>query len=169
MELLIVRHADAGDRDEFAETGQPDHLRPLSKKGREQMRRAAAGIVALVPEVELVLTSPFTRAVQTAEILVQAYKHPLPPEETDSLEPEQDPARFLAAFGDRKADVVMVVGHEPHLGALATWLMTDADESRVIMKKGGACLLEFDKRFAAGEGSLRWLMDAKMLRAMAED
>ena len=61
----------------------------------------------------------------------------------------------------------MVVGHEPHLSSLATWCMTDSDESSITLKKGGACLLEFEKRIAGGRGMLRWLLDSKMLRAIA--
>lgn len=168
MKLLIVRHADAGDRDEFAKTGEPDNLRPLSPKGREQMRDVSEGLRAVVPSADLIVTSPYTRAVQTAEIVRGAYGN-VPQEMSDTLEPDASNADFetwMRSHGDKA--VVIAVGHEPHLGMLATWLMTGGDESRIELKKGGACLLAFDGRVKKGDGMLRWLMGPKDLAAIAE-
>lgn len=167
VKLLLVRHADAGDREEFGKSGEPDHLRPLSQKGREQTRSAVAGLTKLVPSADLIVTSPYTRAAQTAAIVRDAYGK-IAQEESNTLEPEVAPADFeawLKEHGDH--EVVIAVGHEPHLGALATWLMTGSEESRVEMKKGGACLLVFDKRAKKGAGTLRWLMGPKELSALA--
>lgn len=167
MKLLIVRHADAGDQEEFAKTGQPDSLRPLSKKGVEQMQGAAGGLLKLVPRADLLVTSPYTRAVQTAEIVHAAYGN-IQREDTPTLEPERAPAEleeWLREHGDK--EVVIAVGHEPHLSTLATWFMTGSDESCVELKKGGACLLVFDKRAKKGAGTLRWLMGPKELAALA--
>jgi phosphohistidine phosphatase len=166
MKLLIVRHADAGDREEFAKTGEPDNLRPLSAKGREQMRTTVLGLKKLVPSADLIVTSPYARAQQTASIVREAYGKVLQ-EETNTLEPEKAPAEFegwLKEHGDH--EVVVAVGHEPHLGALATWFMCGAEDSRVEMKKGGACLIVFDKRAKKGTGTLRWLMGPKELSAV---
>ena len=166
MKLLIVRHADAGDREEFAKTAEPDHLRPLSEKGREQMRSGVKGLKQLVPSADLIVTSPYTRAVQTAAIVRESYGS-VAQEESSTLEPEVAPAEFEAWLKtQRDVEVVVAVGHEPHLGALATWLMTGSDESHVELKKGGACLLVFDKRAKKGAGTLRWLMGPKELGAL---
>lgn len=168
MHLLIVRHGDAGDSEEFAKSGQPDRLRPLSKKGRTQMRDVARGLLALVPEADLMVTSPYTRAVQTEEIVRRAYGDDVAVETSGTLEPERAPddfAQWLRAYDD--AAVVIAVGHEPHLSTLATWLMTGVEDSRIELKKGGACLLEFDGRPRKGAGTLRWLMGPKALRRMA--
>ena len=73
MRLVVVRHADAGDREAFAKTGKSDDLRPLSEKGRKQMKGASKGLRALVPGADLIVTSPLTRAVQTAKIVAVAY------------------------------------------------------------------------------------------------
>ena len=97
MELLIVRHADAGDREEFAKTGQPDHLRPLTKKGQKQMRVAAAALVQLVPRASIIVTSPYVRAVETQRIVSEAYGNTPRVETSDTLEPERPPADFAKA------------------------------------------------------------------------
>jgi len=162
-----VRHADAGDQEAFAKTGQPDHLRPLSSKGREQMRAAVSALTELVPSANLIVTSPYTRAVQTAEIVRKAYGDKIRAETTDTLEPERGPGEFESWLRSQAdADVVIAVGHEPHLSTLATWLMTGSDESHIELKKGGACLLLFAQRVKRGAGTLRWLMGPKELKRL---
>lgn len=162
MKLVIIRHADAGDRQEFAKTGKPDDLRPLSDKGRNQMKAAVAGLRTLVPKCDLIATSPLTRARQTAKIVAAEYEGAAQ-ETTETLEPDTAPDDFLHWMGQRDASVAMIVGHEPVLGALATWLMTGAGESRVDFRKAGACLLEFESTPRKGEGVLRWHMGPKEL------
>jgi phosphohistidine phosphatase len=145
MQLLIVRHADAGDAEEFAKTGQPDSLRPLSPKGRKQMRTAARALRDLVLRADVIVTSPLT-----------------------PLEPEKTPEEFLQwMIAYKEVEAAIAVGHEPHLSVLVTWLMTGSADSRVELKKGGACLIEFDGRPVKGEGVLRWLFTPKHLKALA--
>jgi phosphohistidine phosphatase len=166
MHLLILRHADAGDSEDFARTGKPDSERPLSDKGRRQMEGAVEGLVALLPECDTIVSSPFTRAVQTAEFVGRAYDCRV--QQSPSLEPQRSPDVFARWCRDnaRDAEVIIAVGHEPHLSTLATWLMTGDDESHIEMKKGGACLLEFDDGIEKSSGTLRWLMGPKQLRAI---
>ena len=49
MKILVVRHGPAGDREEWERTGKDDSLRPLTAKGKKEVRKAAAGLVRLVP------------------------------------------------------------------------------------------------------------------------
>lgn len=165
MKLVVVRHADAGDKEEFAKTGKSDELRPLSDKGRKQMTSAVEGLRTLVPKCDLIATSPYVRAVQTAEIVSAAYGQHA--EETATLEPGAAPDDFVHWVRERDADVAIIAGHEPDLGELTTWLMTGASESHVEFKKGGACLLEFDGQVKRAGGVLRWLMGPKELAALA--
>jgi phosphohistidine phosphatase len=165
MKLVIVRHADAGDKDEWAKEAKPDELRPLSEKGRKQMKSAAEGLRTLVPKCDVIVTSPYTRAVQTAEILNDVYEAIV--EESSALEPDSAPDDFVHWLRERgDADVAIAAGHEPHLGELTTWLMTGASESHVEFKKGGAAVLEFDGQVRKGAGVLRWLMGPKELAAL---
>lgn len=161
MKLLIVRHADAGDSGEWARTGRPDEERPLSEKGRDQMKRIIPVLQTLVPSAEMIVTSPLVRAMETAEFVASAY----PRAErvvSDTLVPEAVPAAFVDFMREhRDADVAIAVGHEPHLSTLITYLVTGREESKVEFKKAGACLLLFDKRVKAGAGVMRWLMGPK--------
>lgn len=165
MQLLIVRHADAGDREEFARTGKPDSERPLSAKGRTQMESVAPALVRLVPEVGVIVTSPYVRARQTAEILRKVWEA-RPLLETDTLQPEMRPSAFGKYLAECDEDVVACVGHEPHLSALAAWLTTGVADSYMDFRKGGVCLIDFDDAPGKGTGSLRWLFGPKELKSL---
>ena len=167
MQLVVIRHAIALSREEFAPTGRDDSLRPLTDKGRAKMKRAAAGLRELVPSIGVLAASPFTRAQQTARIVGAEYGR-LRVITTSSLEPDSEPEEFAAWLRSRRGDTIAVVGHEPHLGSLVTWLMTGLEESRVPLRKGAACLLEFASRPAAGAARLHWALTASQLGRFAD-
>ena len=153
----------AHERD--AELWPDDSKRPLTPEGEERFRRAAGGILRLVPEVGSLLSSPFVRAWRTAEILEQrGWPAPVPCEE---LEPDYPPHKFLEALGrytDKES--VALVGHRPQLHELVSYLLTgDAEWARVQIKKGGAVCLRFDGL----PGSLRWLLTPEALRALGSE
>jgi len=167
MQLVVIRHAIALEREEFAPTGRDDSLRPLTDKGRAKMKKAAVGLRELVPEISVLAASPFTRAQQTARIVAAEYGR-LRVITTSSLEPDSAFEEFAEWLRTRRGDTVAVVGHEPHLGTLVTWLMTGIEESRVPMKKGAACLLEFPGKPARGTARLHWALTASQLGRLAD-
>src|SRR6187455_763171 len=71
MNVLVIRHAIAEDRKDFARRskGADDGLRPLTKDGRRKMRSAARGLACLVPTVDVLASSGLKRAQQTAAIV----------------------------------------------------------------------------------------------------
>lgn len=165
MKLLVIRHAIAMDRDEFAESGEPDDRRPLTKAGAKRMRRGAKGLREIVDGIDLLATSPYTRAVETAEIVSDEFGIG-PAEVAPSLVPDVRFDEFEAwarTYADR--DVLAIVGHEPHLSGLVMWLMTGHGDSRIELKKGGACLLEFGSSIRRGSGMLLWLLTPRQLRS----
>ena len=167
MELLVIRHGVAEEREEFAATGKDDSLRPLTKEGRWKMERGARALRHAIPSLNVIATSPFTRAAQTAKIVAAAYDD-VGIERLDALTPEGKPQAFLTWLRERDADDrVAAVGHEPHLGSLVYWLLTgEAVEGRIAMKKGGACLLELDTRSRAGKATLLWSLTPSILRRL---
>jgi phosphohistidine phosphatase len=166
MELILVRHADAGDRDEFAKTGNPDSLRPLSPKGWKRGREAAMGVRSLAPACDVCVTSPLVRAHQTADIIVDIYGIGTAAR-VDALEPDAALDAFEAWLGEHQnTQTVIAVGHEPHLGHLATWLIADAEHSGVVFRKSGACLITFDSAPTRGRGRLSWLLGPRALRRL---
>jgi phosphohistidine phosphatase len=170
LNLLVVRHAIAEDKERFALTGRSDDLRPLTAEGRAKMRRAAQGLCALAPRPAFIASSPLVRARETAEILSTALAVPRI-ETVEALRPDasyEDLAAWLSEPPAAGQETVALVGHEPHLGGLATWLMAGTGESRIEFKKGGAALLELDGPAAPGAATLRWLATPALLRSLAE-
>ena len=69
MQLLIVRHAVAEDRERFAATGRGDAERPLTRKGRREFRKVARGLREALPSLDLIASSRLARAIETAAVL----------------------------------------------------------------------------------------------------
>jgi phosphohistidine phosphatase len=144
--LYLIRHADAIDL-------HPDRARPLSDRGREQVKTLAKFLErseAFSPDE--IWHSPLVRARETAELLAKALKFPGACHEMDGLRPEDDPheiARKLAKLDHS----VALVGHEPHLSALGSLLVTGATHPvAFVMKKGATLALErHDERYV-----IRW-------------
>lgn len=167
MQLLIVRHAIAMDREEYAKTGRPDSDRPLTDTGRRRMRKNARGLQRISPHPDLIGTSPWLRAADTARVIAET----LGVERMETVEemtPDHHP-RELAQWLNGKVDIgsVIVVGHEPHLGEVVTWLMGGSG-SNVEFKKGGACLLKIDGKVDAGTAILQWHLAPAQLRSLAD-
>lgn len=166
MDLLLIRHAPAEDRDAFARTGRPDRERPLTDRGREKMERAAHGLATVVPQLDLLATSPFTRAAETAGIVARRYDG-LTPEPLDTLASGGQPPNLLPWLRKRRrANTVAIVGHAPDLDELAAWLLTGQPDPLFQLRKGGACLLRFSAAPDPGAAHLSWLMTPRLLRAL---
>lgn len=164
MQVLVLRHAIAADRESFR---GPDGARPLTVQGRERMRRGARALSKLVPGLDRIATSPLIRAVETAAILAEAYGG-LEPVETPCLAPGADVrklGRWLAAQAD--CDALAVVGHEPDLSAAVSWFAAGVEDSRVELGKGGAALLDFSGAVGAARATLVWLLRPGQLRRLA--
>jgi phosphohistidine phosphatase len=168
LKLILIRHGIAEDREEFAQTAQPDQERPLTDDGRKRMKRAARGFRELVEQLDLLATSPLKRAVQTAEIIRKQYDD-VAVVVTDSLRPDRPFEEFLAwLLHLEDAQLVAAVGHDPQLSSLASWLLTGNEDARIEMKKGSALLLEFKGEVKAGGAQLLWLLTPAQLRLIGD-
>lgn len=166
MELLLVRHGIAFERDPVQ--WPDDRERPLTARGERRFREAARGLRNLVPGPDLVLSSPLTRAWQTAVILREELGWP-DPVRFEPLEPGGAPHEIVTALSSHtSAGRITIVGHEPNLSHLATFLLTNADqEIGLTMKKGGVVCLRFAGSIAGGDAELRWWVTPKILRSLA--
>ena len=165
MDLFIVRHAIAEEHDLDRWPGDRD--RPLTDDGVQRFRQTARALARIVDPPQLVLTSPFTRALQTAELLASDAGWPSP-EQTGELEPGAKPSAVIDLIATRdELDRVVVVGHEPDLGLLVSTLLAGDGHGFVAMKKGGVARVTIDGRLAAGAGSLRWLLTPRVVEALA--
>src|SRR5688500_8362113 len=110
-------------------------------------------------------SSPLVRAMQTAEILAEEYD--AKPARVEWLRPEAPYEDFAQwARSRRDKETVVIVGHEPHLSGLVSWLLAGAKRSLLEMKKAGACLLEMEDAAGPSSATLVWSMGPKQLRAI---
>jgi len=168
LRLLVVRHAIAEDREEHS---RDDRSRPLSAKGRRRFALGARGIVRLAGKIALLASSPLVRSRQTAEVLAAACAEAPERAETEALAPGADPRELAEWLGERQArgeadGTVAVVGHEPHLSRLVSWLTAGAPRGFVRLKKGGAVMLELPAGPEAGTAVLTWASTPAQLRAL---
>ena len=167
MDLIIIRHAIAEDRDTWAEQGQPDEKRPLTKAGKKKMRQTVDGLTTIVRSIDVLGTSPLTRAKQTAEIVGKAYD--LKPEKVEGLIPDGTREDVLAWLREQPEEqTVAIVGHEPNLGLLTSWLLATPMNHFIEYKKGGTAMLNWSGPPEPGTGWLRWMLSPNQLRAMAK-
>lgn len=164
MLLYLIRHGIAVDRE--APNCPPDTERPLTPKGIKRSRTAALGLHALDAKPNAVLTSPWLRAVQTAEIFCETIGYPTRKiVRTDALKGTSAPAELLRELQQMKAKVVWCFGHEPHLHlVIGHVLHTNAKITE--LKKAGVAVLELEHHSPA-QGRLVALYPASTLRALA--
>src|SRR6476619_4322112 len=124
MDLILWRHAEA-------EPGEPDLGRRLTAKGIQQAERMAEWLDRHLPATTRILSSPADRAQQTAQALKRKFKV------VDDLVPGATVSAVLDAAGWPDArEAVLVVGHQPTLGEVAAFLMTDQQLGWSVRKGG---------------------------------
>ena len=165
MDLYILRHGIAEDLAEAP--GKADAFRRLTREGARKVRRAAAGMRRLGIRPDLILSSPYDRAWQTAKIVAKAFKVPKALKQSEQLRPDGDPARLIAELrAHARLGRVMLVGHEPYLSGLVSTLISGETLTGIELKKGGLCKLAAQKLLHGRCATLEWLMTPGQLRKL---
>jgi phosphohistidine phosphatase len=161
MDLYIVRHAWAADRDD--PRWPDDDLRPLTEEGRARFARMAAKLAERGMTPEMIATSPLVRCVETAQILAAGAGN-VEVIERDELRPGSDLRGLLrwTAVQARQHQRIAWVGHVPDVNRLAAALI-GAEEGLIHFAKGSVAAIQFDGPPTPGDGELRWLVTAKVL------
>ena len=160
--LYLVRHAIAAER---GEEYPDDSKRPLTSDGAAKFRKAARGLAELGVEVEAILTSPFTRARQTAELLAAELSGHPQVIEVASLEPGMRFEQLVDALKEHRGCATLaLVGHEPGIGAAAARLI--GSETALEFKKGAVCRIDVEACPPSEPGALRWFMTQKILKGL---
>lgn len=167
MDLYVIRHAIAVDRD------HPDVVsdaeRWLTGEGIAKMKKAVRGLTRLVSHLDVIYTSPYVRAVQTAELVANGYADSPPVRQTPVLKPMVDfheVSRLLASHTAR--DCVALVGHEPDLSELISMALFPDESASIQMKKGAVASLELMAPLRPGNAGLQWLLQPRVLRALGD-
>ncbi|MGB2818233.1 MAG: phosphohistidine phosphatase SixA [Burkholderiaceae bacterium] len=140
MDLVLWRHAEA-------EPGEPDEGRKLTSKGEKQARRVAEWLHNRLPDSARILSSPAKRAQQTAQALAEVSHRKI--RTVEALAPDATVDAFLEAVGWTSGKgTLVVIGHQPTLGRVASRLVS-GKESDWPIKKGG--VVWFSQREVNGD------------------
>jgi phosphohistidine phosphatase len=167
MELFLLRHGLAVER------GTPgfahDADRPLTPPGRRQLRKITTALQRMDLSFDVILSSPFLRTRQTAEIVAGELK--IKPRlvcvaELQPGAPAEKLIQLTAAVKARQK-TVLLVGHEPDLGELISLLVTGATGAGFALKKGGLAKLEIENLHTGKCATLAWLLNPRLMKLMS--
>jgi phosphohistidine phosphatase len=166
MELFLLRHGPAVERG--TRGFEDDSTRPLTPKGRRQLRKTTAALKKLEADFDLILSSPLVRAKQTAEIVAAGLKLKKRLKFASALAPGGDADILMRQLEREKPGPkrILLVGHEPDLSQLASLLVAGGPQLQLDFKKGGLCKLEADKLHAGKCATLAWLLTPKQMKLM---
>jgi len=154
MIVYLVRHAEA------KEVGSPgvasDEERPLTSEGKEVVSKVGRALRALGCRPGLIVTSPLLRAEQTGEILRGLLPTMPPLEKSESLLVDSPPSDVLDMLSRIEHPEVLLVGHEPLLGKIASIMISNSASANIRFRKGGSCCIVFAARVEGGAGELSW-------------
>jgi phosphohistidine phosphatase len=162
MNIVLIRHADAGERD--ATKWPDDALRPLTPEGRRRHAQVSRAMREMGIRFEFLFSSPLIRALQTAEVVADIYAFGQATKVSEALGPACTGTKVVQLVAKLPPDArVALVGHEPSFSRTAAELI-GAPEARIELKKSGAIGIAFEGAPAVGGGTLRYVLRPGQLR-----
>ena len=162
MEIYLMQHGEAYTEDQ-------DPERSLTPRGEDQIRSSGKALSKLGVDVDLIISSPKKRARQTGDIVAGELGYSKGGiEVTETLEPlapSEDAIAYLSRFGDKGK--VLLAGHLPSLGKIASNLMSEGTHVSIHFEMGGVCRIDVEA-LPAHTGDLRWVLTPTQLRLLAE-
>jgi|SRR5579872_4863458 len=164
MELYVLRHAIAGAKSASIPGG--DSQRALTPEGKKKMRRIARGMKAMRLSFDLILSSPYVRARQTADIVAETFRLEKRLELSPALTPDGAPGDLINELnkGHHGRKKILLVGHEPYLSNLISVLLAGDTSLSIELKKGGLCKLSADTLRYGACATLNWLLAPRQMR-----
>jgi phosphohistidine phosphatase len=162
MQLYIVRHGIAIDREDPKCPSEAERF--LTEEGVKKTKQAAKGLAALGMHADLMVSSPYVRAMQTAAIFADALEYSKQKiHRSDSLLPGAEPTAFLRELAKEKnLSSIFCFGHAPHVDGLLA-AAVGAQHHITSLKKAGVAFVEL-KRLSPPNGQLVWLVTPKLVR-----
>jgi phosphohistidine phosphatase len=156
VQLHLLRHAHAGDAMKWH---GPDDLRPLSERGRRQAEAMGRFLAAAGFAPDAIITSPLTRAVETAQLAAAPLGRPVIID--DRLARPLDPSAIEAILADADDPArPVLVGHDPDFTELLGEL---TGLGSLVMRKGQLARIDLRRPVRPGEGLLRWLVPPELV------
>lgn len=161
MQIYILRHGIAEDKG----AKQSDSDRALTGEGKKKLAAvlSVAAKAGVAPAV--ILTSPYKRARQTAEMAADALGYSEPPIETESLVPHGSPQAVWNEVRDRRAEEsVLLAGHEPLLSQVVAYFL-GTPALQFEFRKGAMVCLTVDSFRGEPHGVLQWILTPRLANA----
>ncbi len=158
MEIYILRHGIAED----GQAGQADSERALTAEGKKKLRAVLRTASDAGVSPSLIITSPYRRAVQTAQLAAEILNYKGDLLRTKALEPGSHPRQVWDEIRVHKDEpAIMLSGHEPLFSSLTAYL-AGCRELQVDFKKGAMVCLEINRFAAEPHGVLKWMLTPKL-------
>ena len=160
MNLYLMRHANAGLR---RDNPALDAKRALIKEGKDQCMLMARVLSAFKVQIDVIVSSPLKRAMQTAQFVGTELGYDGKVEVSPALGLNADYAAFqqmLAKYANREG--VLIVGHNPNLFQFLGRMITGNGGAAIRMRKGSIARVDMDRH----PPLLRWLIDPRMARSI---
>jgi phosphohistidine phosphatase len=166
VNLYFLRHAKACPR---GPKYRPDSKRPLTREGEKAMQKVAAGVQRLDLSFDLILASPYLRALRTAEILAGSFDSKKL-FVTNHLAADAHPQALIAEIQENFAllENIVLVGHEPFLSGLVSVLLTGHPGMDMDFKKAALCKLAVKDLHFGKCASLSWFLTPRHLLRLAK-
>ncbi|HLH00213.1 MAG TPA: phosphohistidine phosphatase SixA [Bryobacteraceae bacterium] len=158
MDIYLLRHGIAED----GRAGEPDSERSLTSEGKKKLRNILRVAAESGVRPSLILSSPYKRALQTADIAAEMLKYDGNLLRTRSLEPSAKPDAAWDEIRVHKDESgILLAGHEPLFSALTAYLL-GCPAFQIDFKKGGLVCVEMDGFARAPHGVLKWYLTPKL-------
>jgi len=166
MELYILRHAIAAERSSAGHSS--DSQRPLTPEGLRKLKRIVRGMKSIELSFDLILSSPYMRARQTADVVATTLGLESVLELSVLLEPGAELQALIADLASRSmgVDRILLVGHEPMLSSLTSLLLSGDEDLDITLKKGGLCKLAIRTISPGRCATLEWLLTPRYLASL---
>ena len=161
MEIYLLRHGIA----EPAQAGQPDADRALTPEGKRKLREVLRVAKSSGVKPTLILTSPYRRALETAEVAGQALGYRGELLQTKALAPGSNVKEVWEELRvHRNEGQLLLSGHEPQFSQLFAYLLA-SPALQVDFKKGALARVDVEQFGSEPRGVLRWMMPSKLAAA----
>jgi phosphohistidine phosphatase len=154
MQLYLLRHGAAED----AKAGEPDPARALTSEGRDKLRRVMKRARSAELDPSLILSSPYRRALQTAELAAEVLDYKGEILRVQALTPEASPHHTWEEIRLHKDErSILLASHEPLMSSLTAFLL-DSPSLLIDMKKAALVRIDLERIAAKPRGQLKWML-----------
>ncbi len=160
MIVYLVRHGIAED---WAASGR-DRDRRLTERGRKRIQQCGVGLKRLGVKLDVMLTSPFPRAAETASIIADTLNCTERLQTAEVLQSGGGGDKYVRQLLHDRTGEIMLVGHEPEMSLMAADLAGNG--TRIVFKKGTVCRI--DLLDANAHGEIVWLLAPKILTVLGK-